>query len=260
MNQETNQPAQENEEQSLVLSQEEVQQTLNDEPITEEPVLPSEAFEVPDKFKGKSAEEIAKAYVELEKMKTQQPTQEPKQEEEGGGPESTPEDDTVQQYIQKVLNNESLTEDEYQEIQTKYNVSKEQVDEQIDYLKYKQEKKNKELYDSVGGKELFTSAVEWAKTNYSPEEIKAYNEALASATPNIQKVIIKGIIDQYQLAAKIPGERTLHTNEAPRGKPKGYQSQHELLKDMQDSRYGNDRSYTKMVEAKMEVTDDSGWA
>jgi hypothetical protein len=254
--QETQQPQPNVEAESLVLSQEEVTKTLNDETIEPEVVLPSEEFEVPDKFKGKSAEEIAKAYVELEKMKAPQPTQ----QEEGGDEESTSDQETIQPYIDKVLNNEELTEDEYNVLQSKYNMSKEQLDEQIDFIRYKQDKQNKQLYDSVGGKELFDSAVTWAKSTYTPEEIQAYNDALASASPNIQKVIIKGIIDQYQLASKLPQERTLHTNEAPRGKAKGYQSQHELLQDMGDPRYGNDRSYTKMVEAKMEVTDDTGWA
>ena len=249
-------------EQSLVLSPEEVTQTLNNESIEPEVVLPSDqGFSMPDKFEGKSAEDIAKAYMELEKMKTQKPEEVPDvPAEEEGGDKASGLEDSIQQSIDKFLRGGELTEDEYTVIQTKNNITKEQVDEHLEYLKYKSDKENNKLLESVGGKELFDKAVAWAKETLTPEEIGEYNKALEEATPAIQKVIIQGLINQHSLAQKAPGEMTLHSNTSPAPKSKGYQSQHELLQDMQDPRYGQDRSYSKMVEQKMNVTDDSGWA
>jgi len=53
------------------------------EEVLEEPtVLPSDEvpFEMPEKFAGKTAEEIAKSYVELEKFKASQEPTPPKEE------------------------------------------------------------------------------------------------------------------------------------------------------------------------------------
>ena len=257
METQTQQPSQPQEEQSQILNQEEIQKTLSDEPITEEVTLPSDTadFSMPSKFEGKSAEEIARAYVELEKYKNS------KQSEETPPPteETPPPANEVQPYIERVLKGEELTEEDYTTLQEKTNMSKEQIDEQLEYIKYKSEKEQNKLLESVGGKDKFNSAVAWAREVYTQDEIKAYNEALAEATPEVQKVIIKGLINQYDMATKVPTERVLHSNTAPTPPGKGYKSQHELMKDMSDPRYGSDRSYTKMVEKKMSITDDSKW-
>ena len=65
-------------EESAVLSEGEVNTIVEGAPTEEAPTLPSDAteFTMPEKFAGKSAEEIAKSYLELEKFK-------------GGGQEST---------------------------------------------------------------------------------------------------------------------------------------------------------------------------
>jgi hypothetical protein len=247
------------EEQSQILNQEEIEKTLNDEPIEEEVVLPSDTadFSMPSKFEGKSAEEIARAYVELEKFKASK-------QEEGGDPVSTtPEptaDTDVQQYVNKVVKGEELTEEDYTTLQEKHNLSKEQIDEQIEFIKYKQEKYVDTLLEEVGGRSAFKEAVGWAQEALSEDEIKEFNAAMEEAPPKVQKVLARNLINQYKQAGNTPTTQdVLHTNNAPQPKSKGYQSQHELMQDMSDPRYGNDRSYTKMVEKKMSMTDDSKW-
>jgi len=246
--------------QSQVLSQEEVEKTLNDESLEPEIVLPSDQgeFEVPDKFKGKSAEEIAKAYVELEKLKNTSPAQETETQQEEGGDSESP--TKVDDYVSKVVKGEELTEEDYTKLQETHNMTKEQIDEQVEFIKYKQEKYVETLLADVGGKDLFKEAVGWAQTNLDETAIKEFNEAMDGASPKIQKVLARSLITQYQQQGNnYVAPETLHTNKGPEVKSKGYTSQHALLTDMSDPRYGVDRSYTKMVEDKMSITDDSTW-
>ena len=139
-------------------------------------------------------------------------------------------------------------------------MTKEQVDEQVEFIKYKQEKYVDSILADVGGKDLFKEAVGWAQTSLDAEAVAEFNEAMEGASPKIQKVLARSLITQYQASGNKPEGEVLHTNTPPKTQGKGYQSQHDLLTDMGDKRYGNDRSYTQMVEEKMSVTDDSGWA
>jgi hypothetical protein len=254
MEQQTQQPSQE--EQSQILSPEEVQKTLSDEPIEEEVTLPSDTadFSMPSKFEGKSAEEIARAYVELEKYKASKQTTEdtPPTEEEPKGA-------SLDEYVSKIVKGQELTEEDYATLQEEHKMSKEQIDEQVEFIKYKQEKYVNSLLEEVGGKSAFKEAVGWAQETFSEEELKEFNTAMEEAPPKVQKVLARSLITQYKQAGNTPTDTTLHTNKGPEVKTKGYQSQHELMKDMSDPRYGSDRSYTKMVEAKMSITDDSKW-
>ena len=145
------------EEKSTVLSEEEVQATLSGEEPQSDVSLPSESdFEMPDKFKGKSAEEIARAYAELEKMKAQpdeeapeedKPTEESDDSEyinpilEEGRPEGSqdvPADQFVE-FVNEFDKNGQLSEDSYQKLQ-ELGYSKEFVNEKIDYIQYKRER------------------------------------------------------------------------------------------------------------------------
>ena len=138
--------------QSNILNEEEVNALLQDEgttPPVDEVELPSEvsSFEMPEKFKGKTAEEIAQSYIELEKLKAKK---------EGEGEQVPPNDETppqetppnteesVDSYFKEYAENGALSEESYQALADK-GYSKEQVDEQIDFYNYKQEKATAEL-------------------------------------------------------------------------------------------------------------------
>jgi len=193
-------------EQSAVLSSEEVAQLTGDETPTETQ-LPSEevAFEMPEKFAGKSAEEIAKSYMELEKMKNTKS----EESEEGGdevskeGEETPPEEtkeekeptkeeaEQYQKYVDSYEKNGGLSDDEYAELE-KAGYSKEQVDEEIEYRNYKKEKALSDVLDPLGGgTDKFKEVAKWAAENKSPEEVKEFNEALASSSKLGQQALLK---------------------------------------------------------------------
>ncbi len=211
--------------------------------------LPSDVdkFEVPEKFKGKSTEDIAKAYVELEKMQ-QKDTQQP--EDTKVPPEANPD------YIQEYIDNGVLSEESYTKLEGE-GYTREDIDDKIDYEKYKYNKVITEVTEDIGGVEEYRKVSEWLTDTMDPEELNTLSTDMSNTPLNVRKLIIKGLYTNYQQASGDSGDSTgdvIHTNENQYTSLKGYASQVELDEDMNDSRYGSDRAYTKAVEAKLGKT------
>ncbi len=223
---------------------------------SEEVQLPSDvdSFELPEKFKGKSAEEIAKAYVELERMKKvstenppteETPPQEPPKE---GGEEDIDSTQLFQEFNEKG----DLSEETYKKLEEK-GYKREEVKDRLEFEQYKQKKAIDELVEPIGGIEEYTKMSDWFNTTAPEEEKASFMKELEAAGPLARRALIKDLYAKYQSVEASDG--TIHTNE-PQYKPtKGYASQHELQKDLSDKRYGIDRSYTSAVEEKMAISD-----
>jgi hypothetical protein len=225
---------------------------------TEEVILPSDTpeFEMPEKFAGKSAEEVARAYVELEKMK------------KGGDPVSKEEEETspkteetqYQKYAESLDKNGSLSEAEYAEL-AEAGYDKATVDAEIkrraelkEFEAYKAEKTLNEVLEPLGGGvEKFKEVTEWAAKSKTPEEIKTFNEALASVPKIAQQAMLKGLYEEYASSNK---EATiLHTN-SPQTRPASkYTTQEEFFKDVGSEEYKNNPAYRAAVEKKMSLSD-----
>ena len=266
-------------EKSTVLNEEEVQATLNGEESEADVSLPSdqEAFEMPDKFKGKSAEEIARAYAELEKMKNQPKEETPEEEQpeeaaddsefvnpmlEEGRPEGSkdvPVDQFVE-YLQEYDNTGELSEDSYQKLE-ELGYNKQFVDEKIDYIKYKREKEVEAVLEPYGGTEAFKDVSAWAAANFTEQQLENINAQLASGNKQTQDAVLASLFMGYKQSNKTaaPQDVTLHTNQPQATRTEGYATKSDYLKDAKDPRYEKDSGYRKMVEQKMLKTDMSKW-
>jgi hypothetical protein len=255
----------ETEVQSDVLSPEEAAQVVSDEGQEPEVTLPSdqETFEVPEKFQGKSMEDVVKAYMELEKMKgggqevSQGEEETPPSTEEGSNeePNDPAKDLDVTKYIEKFEKEGALSEEDYAELQEK-GFSKEQVDEEIEYRQWKQEKAIRSVLEPIGlDLDGFKDLTVWVQENRAPEEVQAINEALASSSVPAQQAIIKGLLADYKSEPTGP----IHTNE-PQARPsKGYANESEFMADISNPSYQHDKSYIKAVEQKLSMTDTTQW-
>lgn len=215
-----------------------------------ETVLPSdvEEFVMPEKFEGKSAEEIAKSYLELEKFKgskVETPTTEEAETPIEGAVQGDP-------YVMEFLNTGELSEESYAALEAEGN-TRADIDDRMEFEAYKSKKAVDDLVEVIGGIENFTAMDEWAKTAFEPEQMESYSKELAGASKFAKQAILKDLYGQYTAAqnGEAPTADVIHTNERQTTVVKGYKSQHELQADMQDPRYGNDRSYTKAVEEKL---------
>jgi len=252
------------EEQSTVLSEEEVTQVV--EGTSEEEVtLPSDevSFEMPEKFQGKSAEDIARAYLELEKMKAKSSeeekggdttSQEEKSKDDTKDEESSKTTEVIQDYVQEFLEKGELSEESYKALEEQ-GYTKEQVQDQMDFIKYKQEKTITTILEPLGGGvEKFNEVAVWAKENKSEAEVEAFNKALATAPLEAQRLLLKGLYSEYD-SSNSTQEEVLHTN-TPQTKPKGvYTTQEEFFKDIGSEEYKNNPKYRQMVEDKLGRSD-----
>jgi hypothetical protein len=106
--------------------------------------------------------------------------------------------------------------------------------------------------ESVGGKADYSSMVEWAKTNYSPEQIQSYDSAVNGGDVNTAMLAAKGLKADYQGSTGMEG--TTYGGQAPSGNTVGntFRSNAEVVAAMRDSRYENDLAYRQDVLSKLD--------
>lgn len=236
---------------SAVLNENEIQEALGEAP-EEEVVLPSEQeeFELPEKFKGKSVEEVAKAYTELEKLKDKQATEEPKVEPTEESTDKESDEVDLEDYYKKYVETGELDV----EALTELGVDVDEVREQFEYASYKQQKAIDAVLAPLGvSLEEATEAAAWLSETKGEAEAEELNKALATSTVAVQQVLIKGLMDSYKEANNITD--VLHTNEPQSIPTQGYKTQEEFFKDIGSPEYTNNPKFREKVEKKMAKSD-----
>jgi len=255
-------------EQSAVLSEGEVASITEETTEPEVPALPSdeEEFVVPEKFKGKSLEDVIKSYQELEKFKGQkeEPQEAPeptKEVEPKASEEPAPIDPTkYKEYTTTYMEKGELSEEQYQEL-AEQGYDREAVDAEIDYYNYKQERAVKQIVEPLGGgTEKFKEVAKWAKQNKTEAEINEFNAALAAAPKLAQQAMLKTLYAEYDSGTSKEGGGPIHTNTPQRATSKGYANESEFFKDISTAEYKTDKNYAAQVEAKLAQSDTSKWS
>lgn len=217
--------------------------------------LPSETQEgteerpqwLPEKFK--SPEDLAKAYSELEKRMGQ-----PKGNE--GAPEGLSEAEQAidnaglnyDAFAQEYAENGALSEDAYAALEAA-GIPKNLVDNYIAGLEAQQTMLQSEVYQTVGGEEVYNEMISWAGENLDDASIDAFNATLEGGNPAQIKLAIAGLRAQYTEANGREPSRTLSgTASAGSGV---YESTAEMMKDMADPRYKEDAAFRQRVQEKL---------
>lgn len=226
---------------------------------TPEIVLPSDEvkFEMPEKFAGKSAEEIAKSYLELEAMKNEPPKEEePSKEPTDDEPpkdDATTTADLIEEYASRGTD---LTEEDYKTLEEKGYSRK-----QVDIYKAGVEAQNAAAAAATMEKAGTTpdeigNAAEWARANWSEERVTQFNEAITTASEAIQIQMLQMLTEQYRaVGVQQPSTDPVHSTSKPAPKSEGYQSMEQLIADQSDPRYDTrsfkfDPAYYAAVRAK----------
>lgn len=223
---------------------------------TPEVVLPSDKveFEMPEKFAGKSAEEIAKSYMELEALRN-----EPPKEEEGTPNEEPPKDDAtatadlIEEYASRGTD---LTEEDYQTLEEK-GYSRKQVDIYKAGVEAQNAKAAQATMEKAGTTpEEAGDAANWARENWSEERVAQFNEAITNASEATQITMLQMLTEQFRNSGDIPtSTEPIHSQTKPVPKTSGYESMEQLIADQSDPRYDQrnfayDPSYYKAVREK----------
>ena len=168
--------------------------------------------------KYENAQELEKAYLEL-------------QSKMGNDQEEEVEEDPEAEYDEE---SEEVEEEEVEE-EEEY----EFTDEDIEALQ-----------NVVGGPEEYGQIIDWAKDNLSEQEISMYDHVMESNDPIAMFFAIRALGNSYENAVGVDGE--LLTGTASSTPQDVFRSQAEVVQAMSDPRYDSDPAYRQDVYEKLE--------
>jgi hypothetical protein len=217
--------------------------------------------------KYKDAEELEKAYLELQtklgekpsedKVEESEPEKQPKEEE---SKEEDPEEgpnilDKLWDQKDAGFNEDTLKElakTNPGDLAKMYLLYRNQVDEgQVSGGLSDSEVT--ELQGIAGGKDSYGNMMSWAKENLSAKEIEMYDNVMDRGDPNSAYFAVQALNSKY--IDGVGKDAQLITGKAPRTAGDKFNSQAELIKAMEDDRYSDDPAYRQAILEKLDRSD-----
>jgi len=209
---------------------------------------------LPEKFK--SAEDMAKAYSELEgKLGAQ-----------SGESTTTPTADAVppSSEVEAALATGGLSLTEFS---TEYDQTgelspesyaklaaagfdKNLVDSYVTGQQAKASLHTADLKSTAGGAEAYDKMVNWAKASMSQAEVEAYNQSVSSSNVDAAKLAISGLKSRYEAANGREPKLQMGGNTVSDSNV--FESRHEITAAMKDPRYAKDSAYRQKVIDKVQ--------
>ena len=210
--------------------------------------------------KYKDAQELEKAYIELQgklgKPKEEEPAEEPKAEETKE--EEPKEEEPDYEFLDKLW--EESKNDKYSdEILDKLNGMKPGDVAQL-YLNYRSgvnsepqdltQEQATELQKSVGGEKQYNTMLEWASKNFDEAEISRYDKVMDSGDPDAAYFAVQALAAKYNDGVGVEGK--MLTGKPAKAQGDDFRSQAEVVRAMSDPRYENDPAYRQDIYDKLE--------
>ena len=213
--------------------------------------------------KYKSAEELEKAYKELESKLGQQETVEKAE------PESEPEPTSLSDNANIITsasdeyykNDGKLSPETLQKFQGMS--SQDLVNAYLEVTKSPdwQAQPPSEVADisdaqinqvknAAGGDAAYQNMIQWAGTNLDPQSIQAFDQIINTGSLDAINFAVKGLKSQYDAANGVEG--TMVQGKAAPNRGDVFRSQAELVAAMSDRRYDNDPAYRQDVIEKLD--------
>ena len=222
--------------------------------------------------KYKNAEDLEKAYVELQKKlgdndgvsQEGQETQEVTDESESKEPQAEKSEavsllETANdEYFANGNQLSKETLDKFSELS-----SQELVSAYIEFQKNNPTSNQPEvdvttaeinkIQNSVGGETQYNKLVTWAGDNLSADKIKAFDDLVGTGNAAAIQLGVDALKSAYETANGYEGR--MLTGKAAETRGDVFRSQAQLVKAMSDPRYDNDPAYRQDVVAKLERSD-----
>ena len=231
----------------------------------------------PDKFEGKSREEIIASYQELEKLnsgggsKPNQTAEEASKQtadQAAGKPDAgipeAPQAPTASANAGLI---EQLTEAYAQhgeispELRAKFTADTGLPDSLIDsHIAGVQqvETNNMTAAQSIaGGEEAYAEMVEWAAGTLNESEKEAYNSAVYSENPDLAKMAVEGLKARFQRENGV-APNLVAGNRPNYGGVEAFQSEFEWQSARRSEQYAKDPAFRKQVEARLKRSMELG--
>jgi hypothetical protein len=215
--------------------------------------------------KFKSAEDLEKAYKELESKLGQKEETETSEAEAETPEENTEEVDLSEtaQFIQDA-SQEFYSNDNQLKPETLEKLKEMPADQLIDaYLEaYKDTPTQQGISDadadaivnSVGGTDAYNQALAWAADNLKPDEVAAYDNVINSGNKDAITFAVQALTNRYKDAVGFEGQQV--SGKSVRTGVQGFRSQAELARAIGDPRYQTDPAYRMDIENKLAASGD----
>jgi hypothetical protein len=222
--------------------------------------------------KFKSAEDLEKAYLELQKKlgnKDEEGTQE-------GGDETQEVSDSTQEEEQSPVSkrvdflreasDEYFSNDNALKPETLQKLKEMPSEDLIDaYMEMQKtnpvaqaqplsDDAAKTIVDSVGGQDAYNDTLAWAADNLKPEEVAAYDNVVNSGNKDAIFFAVQALNQRYKDSVGFEGQQI--SGRAPKSTVKGFRSNAELANAISDPRYRNDPAYRYDIEQKLAASGD----
>jgi len=224
-----------------------------------EPKLPSEGHVpdpnrpawLPEKFK--SAEDLAKAYGELESQftKSKQSAPETPVTPQAVQQEMQAKGVDFQKYSQEYTSTGALSKESRAEL-AKAGIDGATIDTYVAGVQAHVTQTRESVFKSLGLDDTsFGSMIQWAQSNMSQQDLNAYNAALGkTSSPEEASLVVAGLKSRYEAAQGTEAARVVGGNKTSDAGDK-YESKEQIIQDMKDPRYAKDPAYRSKVEAKV---------
>ena len=216
--------------------------------------------------KYKSAQELEKAYMELQSKLGEQETGETEVAEKE--PEDKPTlsegatliTSATEEYY---ANGNELTPETLQKFSSMSSQDLIKAYMEVQQLpEYKQqqaqpaeisESQVNQIKNAAGGEQAYANIINWAKSNVPAEQINAFDEVVNSGSVQAINLAVAGLKAQYDNANGVEGRMV--TGKPPTNSGDVFRSQQELVAAMNDPRYDRDPAYRQDVIQKLDRSD-----
>ena len=214
--------------------------------------------------KYKNAEELEKAYVELQKKlgddkETEQASAEDKAEDK---PQFSEGASLINSASEEYYANGNKLSDETMAkfssmstqdlIKAYMEVQATQPQQAAPPAEITQDQIN-QIKNSAGGERAYANIVNWAKSNLPKSSIDAFDEVVNTGSVQAIQLAVAGLKSEYNNANGVEGRMVTGKTAPDRGDV--FRSQAELVRAMNDARYDNDPAYRQDVIEKLDRSD-----
>ena len=198
---------------------------------------------LPEKFGN--AEELAKAYSELEKKFS---TGDKKEQQPEVKEETNQTNNSLEPYYKEFADAGTLSEKSYADL-AKMGLDKQLVDGYIAGQKAIAQSEIQQVHSIVGGEENYKQLLDWSTKNLNEAEATAFNDMLDTGTIEQIKLAVSAIANRAGISGQekprmLEGDTTASTADA-------FESIAQVTQAMNDPRYDKDPAYRKQVEMKI---------
>ena len=148
------------------------------------------------------------------------------------------------------LESGEIPADTYERL-SKVGVTKEMVDEFVQYRVGQADAIRNEVLNTAGGEEAVTKMAEWAGKNYTPAQADAFNKAMESKDRGQMEIALRALKADFEKVNGSRPARVITPTTASVASGGSYASFAQLLQDQRDPRYATDPAFRAQVVEKL---------